>query len=89
MFGLMGRETNPLDQPLVSHVDSISAIEPWNNRCTRKTIHPKDTSPRKGGAYNSTAIDKNTPAFNPPCSPITKTAVNMPHPDNVPEVDFS
>ena len=37
----------PLDQPLVNHVDSISPQELWNSRCTRTSIHPKDT-PKKG-----------------------------------------
>ena len=79
----------PLDQTLVSHVDSISPIELWNSRCTRKSIHPKGTPPKKGGTYNSTTVDKNTPAFNTPLSPISETAVNMPHPHNLPEVGFS
>ena len=47
----------PLDQPLVNHVDSISPTELWNSRCTRKSIHHKDTPPRKGVAYNSTTVD--------------------------------
>ena len=33
----------PHDQTLVIHADSISPIELWNSRCTRKSIHPKDT----------------------------------------------
>ena len=39
----------PLDQPLVNHVDSISPIELWNSRCTRKSIHPKDTPLQREG----------------------------------------
>ena len=60
----------PLDQLLVSHVDSISPKELWNSRCTRKSINPKDTPPRKGGAYNSTAVDKDTSNFNTSLIPI-------------------
>ena len=37
----------PLDQPLFSHVDSISPIKLWNSRCTRKSFHLKDTPPKK------------------------------------------
>ena len=68
----------PLDQPLVNHVHSISPIELWNSRCARKNIHPKDTPPRKGGAYNSTIIDKDTTHFNTPLSPIIETTINIP-----------
>ena len=38
----------PIDQPLVNHVDCISPTKLWNSRCTGKSIHPKDTPPRKG-----------------------------------------
>ena len=58
-------EPIPLCQPLVNNVDSISPIDLWNSRCTRKSIHPKDTLPRKGGAYNSTTFDKDTPTSTP------------------------
>ena len=51
----------PLDQPLVNQMDSISATELWNNRCTRKSIHSNDTPHRKGGAYNSTTVETDTP----------------------------
>ena len=67
----------PLDQHLVNHVDAISPIELWNGRCTRKSIHPKDTPPRKRGAYNSTAVDKDTPHFNTPLSTIMETTISM------------
>ena len=63
-----GKQT-PFDQPLVSHVVSISPIELWNSRCSRKGIHPKDTTPRKGGAYSSTTFDKDTPHFNTSLTP--------------------
>ena len=65
----------PLDQPLVNHVDS--------SRCTRKSIHPKDTHPRKEGAYKSTTIDKDTPHFNSPLCPIMETTINMPQSDGL------
>ena len=68
----------PLDQPLVNQACTISPYELWNARCTRTSIHPKDTPPRQGGAYNSTAVDKDTPNFNTPLSPIMETAINMP-----------
>ena len=68
----------PLDQPSVNQVDSISQKELWNSRCTRKSIHPKDTPPRKGAAYNSTAVDKDTPKFNTSLGPIIETTINMP-----------
>ena len=71
----------PLDQPLVNQVDSISPTEFWNSRCTRKSIHPKDTPPRKGGAYNSTTVGTDTPHFNTPLSPIMETSINMPQSD--------
>ena len=74
-------EPIPLDQPLVSLVDSISPTELWNSRCTRKSIYPKDTPPRKGGAYNSTTVDTGTPHFNTPLSPIMETTMNMPQSD--------
>ena len=35
----------PLDQPLVNHVDSISSIELWNSRWTRKKHSPQGQSP--------------------------------------------
>ena len=35
----------PLDQPLVNHVDSISPIEFWNSRCTRKKTFNPGTLP--------------------------------------------
>ena len=41
-------------------------------------MHPKATPPRKGGAYNSITVDKDTPHFNTPLSPMTETTVNMP-----------
>ena len=59
----------PLDQPLVSHVDSISPIELWNSRCTRKSIHSQGHSPQKGGTYNSTTVNKDTTHFNTPLAP--------------------
>ena len=62
-------EPIPLDQPLVNHVDSISPIELLKSRCTRKSIHPKDTLPRKGGTYNSTTVDIDAPHFNTPLAP--------------------
>ena len=68
----------PLDQPLVNRVDSISPIELWNSRSTIKNHSPKDTPPRKGGAYNSTACDKDTHHFNTPLSPSMETTINMP-----------
>ena len=71
----------PLDQPLVNQEDSISPTELWNSRRTRKSIHPKNTSPRKGGAYNSTTVDRDTPHFNTPLSPIMETTINMPQSD--------
>ena len=75
MFGLMGRiNQSPLDQPLVSHVGSISPIEWWNSRCTRKSIYPKDIPPRKGWAYNSTTVDRYTP-LQYPLSPIMETKI--------------
>ena len=73
----------PLDQPLVNQVDSTSPKELWNSRCTRKSIHPKDTPPRKGGAYNSTAVNKDTPNFNTSLSPIMETTINMPQSDGL------
>ena len=70
MFGFMGRvNQSPLTKPLVSHVDSISPIELWYSRGTRKSIHSKDTPSRKSGAYNSTTVDKDTPHFNTPLAP--------------------
>ena len=66
-----------LDQPLDNHVDSISPTGLWNIRCTRKSIHPKDTPPRKGGAYNSTTVDRHSPLQHP-LSPIMDTTINMP-----------
>ena len=77
----------PLDQPLVNHVDSISPIELWNSRCTRKSIHPKDTVPRKAGAYNSTTVDKDIPHFNTPCYPIMETTIKMPLSDGLSSED--
>ena len=71
----------PPDQPLVNQVHFISPTELWNSRCTRKSIHPKDTPPRKGGAYNSTTVDTDTPHFNTPLSPIMETSINMPQSD--------
>ena len=73
----------PLDQTLVSQVDSNSPIELLNNRCTRKSIHPKDTPPRKGGAYNSTTVDKQTPHLNIPLSTIMETTINMSQSDGL------
>ena len=67
-----------LDQPLANQACTISPYDLRNARCTRTSIHPKDTPPRQGGAYNSTAIDKDTPNFNTPLSPIMETAINMP-----------
>ena len=54
-----------LDQTLDSHVDSICPTELWNSRCIRKSIHPKDTPPRKAGAYKSTTVDRHTPLQHP------------------------
>ena len=68
----------PLDQPLANQACTISPYDLWNARCTRTSIHPKDTPPRQGGAYNSTAVDKYTPNFNTPLSLIMETAINMP-----------
>ena len=59
----------PLDQPLTNQACIISQYDLWNARCTRKSIHPKDTPPRQGGAYNSPAVDKDTPNFNTPLAP--------------------
>ena len=73
----------PPDQPLVNQVYSISPKELWNSRFIRKRIHPKDTPPRKGGAYNSTAVDKDTPNFNTSCSPIVEITINMPQSDGL------
>ena len=56
----------PLDQPLVNQALTISPYELWNGRCTRTSIHPKDTPPRQRGAYNSTAVDKDIPNFQHP-----------------------
>ena len=71
----------PLDQPLVNQVDSISPTELWNSICARKSIHLKDTPPRRGGAYNSTTVDTDAPHFNTPFSPIMETTINMPQSD--------
>ena len=70
-----------LDQPLVNQVDFISPTELWNSRCTRKSIHPKDTPPRKGGAYNSITVDTDTPHFNTLLSLLMETTINMPQSD--------
>ena len=59
----------PPDQPLVNHVDSISPTEMWNSRCSRKSIHPKDTPPEKGAAYNSTTVDTDIPTSIPSLAP--------------------
>ena len=59
----------PLDQPLANQACTISPYDLWNARCTTTSIHPKDTPPRQGGAYNSTAVDKDTPNFNTPLAP--------------------
>ena len=67
----------PLDQPFVNQVDFITPTELWNSRCTRKSIYPKDTPPRKGGAYNITTVDTDTPHFNTSLSPIMETSINM------------
>ena len=39
----------PPDQPLVNQVDSFSPKELWNSRCTRNSIHPKDTPLEREG----------------------------------------
>ena len=71
----------PLDSLLNNHVDCKHPIELWNGKSTRSGLHSKDTPPQRGGASNSTTIDKNALAFNTSLSLITETAVNMPHPD--------
>ena len=71
----------PIESPLKSHIDCKHPIELWNGRGTRSCLHSKYAPPQRGGASNSTTIDKNIPTFNTPLSPITRTAVNMLHPD--------
>ena len=84
MFGLMGKgKPIPLDQPLVNQAVTISPKELWNSRYTRKCIHPKDTPHRKGGAYNSIAVDKDTPNFNKSLSPIMEKTINIPQSDGL------
>ena len=73
----------PLDQPLVNHVDSISPKALWNSRCIRRSIHHKDPPPRKGGTYNSTTDDKDTPHFNTPLALQMETTINMPLSDGI------
>ena len=78
-----------LHLPLNNHGNCKQPIILWNSRITSSGLCPKDTPPQRGGGFNSTTIDKNTPTFNTPLSPITESAVNMPHQDNLPEVDYS
>ena len=59
----------PLHHPLVNQVEFISPTELWNSRCIRKSIHPEDTLPRKGGTYNSTTVHTDTPTSTPPSAP--------------------
>ena len=59
----------PLDQPLVSHVDSISPIELWNSRCTRKSIHPKGTPLEREGPKIALQLIKAHPTSTTPLSP--------------------
>ena len=55
-----------LDQPLVNQVDFISPTELWNSRCTRESIHPKDTPPRKGGPTIALQLIQTLPTSTPP-----------------------
>ena len=71
----------PFDSPLNNHVDCKHPIELRNGKGTRSGLHPKDVPPQGVGASYSTTIDKNTPTFNTPLSPITETAVNMTSPN--------
>ena len=59
----------PLDQPLVSHVDSICQIELWNSRCARKNIHPRDTSKEREGPTIALQLIKTLPTSNTPLAP--------------------
>ena len=54
-----------LDQPLVTHVDSIHLIELWNSRSLEKTLTPRTLSLEREGPTIALQLIKTHPTSTP------------------------
>ena len=61
----------PCTQELTKRINSLPSCTLWSGRHARSGVHPKDTSPHKGGPHNSTGKTQALPSLDIPTSPIS------------------